>query len=54
MIKEKAEVIERLKDEEEAKLRAKDDIIKQVWRAKSLGVETRGVKPDTKSAVSEA
>ena len=29
-------------------------MIKQVWRAKSLGAETRGVKPETKSAVSEA
>ena len=29
-------------------------MIKQVWRAKSLGAETRGAKPETKSAVSEA
>ena len=29
-------------------------MIKQVWRAKSLVAETRGVKPKTKSAVSEA
>ena len=29
-------------------------MIKQVWRAKSLRAETRGVKPETKSAVSEA
>ena len=29
-------------------------MIKQVWRAKSLGAEMRGVKPETKSAVSEA
>ena len=29
-------------------------MIKQVWRAKSLGAETRGVKPETKSVVSEA
>ena len=29
-------------------------MIKQVWRVKSLGAETRGVKPETKSAVSEA
>ena len=28
-------------------------MIKQVWRAKSIGSETRGVKPETKSAVSE-
>ena len=46
MIKYKAEGIEILSAEEEAKLRAKDDMIKQVWRAKSLGVETRGVKPE--------
>ena len=29
-------------------------MIKQVWRAKSLGAETRGVKPETKILVSEA
>ena len=29
-------------------------MIKQVWRAKSLGAETRGVNTETKSAVSEA
>ena len=29
-------------------------MMKQVWRTKSLGAETRGVKPETKSAVSEA
>ena len=29
-------------------------MIKQVWRAKSLGAETRGVKPETKRAVGEA
>ena len=29
-------------------------MIKQVWRTKSLGAKTRGVKPETKSAVSEA
>ena len=29
-------------------------MIKQVWRAKSLGAETRGVKPETKIVVSEA
>ena len=48
----KAEGVERVRDEEEAKARAEDDMIKQVWRAKSLGAETRGVKPETKSAVS--
>ena len=54
MMREKAEGIERARAEEEAKTRAEDDIIKQVWRAKSLGAETRGVKPETKSVVSEA
>ena len=54
MTREKAEGIERDRAEEEAKARAEDDMIKQVWRAKSLGAETRGVKPETKSAVSEA
>ena len=29
-------------------------MIKQVWREKSLGAETRGVNPETKNAVSEA
>ena len=29
-------------------------MIKQVWRSKSLGAKTRGVKPETESAVSEA
>ena len=29
-------------------------MIKQVWREKSLGSETRGFKPETKSGVSEA
>ena len=29
-------------------------MIKQVWRAKSFGADTRGVKPETKIAVSEA
>ena len=29
-------------------------MIKQVWRAKYLGAETRRVKPEKKSAVSEA
>ena len=54
MMREKSEGIERARAEGEAKSRAKDDMIKQVWRAKSLGSETRGVKPETKSAVSEA
>ena len=51
---EKAEGIERARAEEEAKARAEDDMIQQVWRAKSLGSDTRGVKPETKIAVSEA
>ena len=54
MMKEKSEGIERARAEEEAKSRAEDDMIKQVWRAKSLGAETRRVNPETKSAVSEA
>ena len=54
MMREKAEGIERVRAEEEAKARAGDDMIKQVWRAKSLGAETRGIKPETKIAVSEA
>ena len=54
MMRDKFEVIERARAEEEAKSRAEDDMIKQVWRAKSLGAKTRGVKPETKSAVSEA
>ena len=54
MIREKAEGIERVRAEEEAKTRAEDDMIKQVWGAKSLGAETRGFKPEAKSAVSEA
>ena len=29
-------------------------MIKQVWRETSFGAKTRGVKPETKSAVSEA
>ena len=29
-------------------------MIKQVWRAKSLGAKTRGVNPETKIVVSEA
>ena len=36
------------------KSRDEDDMIKQVWREKSLGAETRGVKPETQSTVSEA
>ena len=43
-----------MRAEEEANARAEDDMIKQVWKAKSPGAETRGVKPETKSAVSEA
>ena len=53
-MREMAEDIERARAEEEAKARAEDDMIKQVWRANSLGAETRGVEPETKSAVSEA
>ena len=52
-MREKAEGIERARSEEEAKARAEDDMIKQVWRGKSLGAETRGVRPKTKIAVSE-
>ena len=29
-------------------------MIKQLWRTKSLGAKTRGVKPETKIAFSEA
>ena len=54
IMREKTEVIEIARAEEESKARAEDDMIKQVWRANSLGAETRGVKPETKSAVSEA
>ena len=54
VMREKAEGIEKTRAEEESESRAEDDKIKQVWRAKSLGAETRGVKPETKSAVSEA
>ena len=54
MMREKAEGIERVRAEEESKARAKDDMIKQVWREKSLGDKTRKIKPETKSAVSEA
>ena len=61
MMIEKAKCIYRERAESEAKVRAKDDMRKQVWRAKYLGLrnsknsyaETREVKPDTKSAVSE-
>ena len=53
MIREKFEGIERARDEEEAKTRAEYDMIKQVWRAKSLGAKTRRVNPETKSVVSE-
>ena len=54
MMREKAEGIERARAEEEAKARAEYDMIKQVWSSKSLGAKTRGVKPETKSAVNEA
>ena len=54
MMREKTEGIERARSEEEAKARAEEDMIKQVWRANSFGAEARGVKPETKSAVSEA
>ena len=54
MMREKAEGIDIRRAEEESKARAEDDMIKQVWRAKSLGAETRGVKPEIKSVVSEA
>ena len=43
-----------MRAEEEAKARGEDDMIKQLWRANSLGAEMRGVKPEMKSAVSEA
>ena len=54
MMREKVEGIERERSEEGAKARSEDDMIKKVWREKCLGDETRGVKPETKSAVSEA
>ena len=54
MMREKAEGIERARAKEEAKARSEDNMIKQVWREKSLRAETRGVEPETKSAVSEA
>ena len=54
MLRDKSEGIDRARSEEEAKVRAEDDMIKQVWRAKSLGAETRGIKPETKFAISEA
>ena len=44
MMREKVEGIERARAEEEAKARAKDGTIKQVWRAKPLGSETRRVQ----------
>ena len=61
-MREKAEVIETSRSEAESKSRAEDDMRKQLWRAKSLGLrnsknclaKTRGVKADTKSAFSEA
>ena len=54
MMREKAEVIETARYEEQENTRAEDDMIRQVWRSKPLGAETRNVKPDTKSAVSHA
>ena len=53
-MREKAEGIERARAEEYEKSRAEDDMIKRVWRSKFLGAETRGVKSETKSAVSDA
>ena len=38
MMRVKAEVIERVRSESEAKARAEDDMRKEVWRAKSLGL----------------
>ena len=38
IMKEKAEGIERSRAEAEAKARTADDMRKQVWRAKSLGL----------------
>ena len=38
MMREKAGAIDRARDEAKAKARAEDDMRKQVWRAKSLGV----------------
>ena len=54
MMRDKAKVINRARAEEEAKARAEEVIIKQVWREKSLGAKTRRVKSQTKSAVNEA
>ena len=62
MMRDKAEVIERVRAEAKAKARVEDDTRKQVWRANSLTLrnsknrkaKTRGVKPETKRAVSEA
>ena len=53
-MRDKSEGIYRARAEEEAKARAEDDMIKQVWRGNSLGSDTRRVKPETKIAVSEA
>ena len=53
-MRKKDEGIERARAEEEAKARAKYDMIKKVWREKYLGAETRRVNPETESAVSEA
>ena len=54
MMREKAEGIERVRAVGEAKSRAENDMIKQVWREKYLVAKTRVVNPETKSAVSEA
>ena len=42
MMREKAEGIEGARAEEEEKSRTEDDMIKKVWREKSLGAEMRG------------
>ena len=42
MMRENYTGIERVRAEEEAKAGAEDDMIKQVWREKSLGAETGG------------
>ena len=53
MMREKAECIERARSEEEAKSRAEDDMIKQVWRAKSLEPRQWGSSLRQKFVVSE-
>ena len=50
---ERMRAVAKSRENVKAEVRDEDDMIKQVWRAKSLGAETRGVKPETKSAVSE-